>query len=174
MNWHQLLTAEVESAYHAAEGLMSRVTDAELGWKPKDGSNWLTMGQLLRHIESACGSSLKGFATGDWGLPEDFDAASMNPEDMLPPAEAFETTDSVAASLERLKQDKGLALKILASLSEADLATRPAPAPWDPRPMPLGQRLLSMVNHLNLHKAQLFYYLKLNGQPVNTGHLWGM
>jgi hypothetical protein len=24
------------------------------------------------------------------------------------------------------------------------------------------------------HAGQLFYYLKLQGKPVNTGHLWGM
>jgi len=38
----------------------------------------------------------------------------------------------------------------------------------------LGQRLLQMAYHLGSHKAQLFYYLKLQGVPVHTGHLWGM
>jgi hypothetical protein len=40
--------------------------------------------------------------------------------------------------------------------------------------MTLGPRLAQMVDHLVLHKAQLFYYLKLQGKPVHTGHLWGM
>jgi hypothetical protein len=31
-----------------------------------------------------------------------------------------------------------------------------------------------MVEHLAQHKGQLFYYFKLQGKPVNTGHLWGM
>jgi hypothetical protein len=31
-----------------------------------------------------------------------------------------------------------------------------------------------MVGHLAQHKGQLFYYLKLQGKPVNTAHLWGM
>jgi hypothetical protein len=31
-----------------------------------------------------------------------------------------------------------------------------------------------MVTHLDVHKSQLFYYLKLQGKPVNTAHLWGM
>jgi hypothetical protein len=31
-----------------------------------------------------------------------------------------------------------------------------------------------MVGHLNQHKGQLFYYLKLQGKDVNTMHLWGM
>jgi hypothetical protein len=29
-------------------------------------------------------------------------------------------------------------------------------------------------NHLAQHKGQLFYYLKLQGKPVNTTDLWGM
>jgi hypothetical protein len=31
-----------------------------------------------------------------------------------------------------------------------------------------------MLAHLAQHKGQLFYYLKLMGRPVHTGHLWGM
>ena len=31
-----------------------------------------------------------------------------------------------------------------------------------------------MVEHLATHKAQLFYYLKLQGKDVDTMHLWGM
>jgi hypothetical protein len=31
-----------------------------------------------------------------------------------------------------------------------------------------------MIDHLKAHKSQLFYDLKLQGKPVNTGHLWGM
>ena len=50
----------------------------------------------------------------------------------------------------------------------------PAPAPWNPQPVQLGQQLLGMVNHLNQHKGQLFYYLKLQGKPVNTMHYYGM
>lgn len=29
------------------------------------------------------------------------------------------------------------------------------------------------IHHLDRHKSQLFYYLKLQGQPVNTADLWG-
>jgi len=30
-----------------------------------------------------------------------------------------------------------------------------------------------MIQHLDRHKVQLFYYLKLQGKPVNTADLWG-
>ena len=63
--------------------------------------------------------------------------------------------------------------RMLEGLNNEQLATQPAPAPWDPTPMVLGRRLLEMVYHLNTHKSQLFYYLKLMGRSVNTGNLWG-
>jgi len=31
-----------------------------------------------------------------------------------------------------------------------------------------------MVAHLEMHKSQLYYYLKLLGRDVNTSHLWGV
>ena len=39
--------------------------------------------------------------------------------------------------------------------------------------MVLGRQLLQMVQHLDRHKSQLFYYLKLQGKPVTTAELWG-
>jgi hypothetical protein len=63
---------------------------------------------------------------------------------------------------------------MLAQAGEDDLANRMVAAPWSPVPLPLGYQLNLMVSHLAQHKAQLFYYLKLQGVPVNTGHLWGM
>ena len=50
----------------------------------------------------------------------------------------------------------------------------PTVAPWNPMPSPLGSMLLMGITHLNQHKGQLFYYLKLQGKPVHTGTLWGM
>ncbi|MCY4545123.1 MAG: hypothetical protein OXD39_07785, partial [Gemmatimonadetes bacterium] len=57
---------------------------------------------------------------------------------------------------------------------EERMQNEPAPAPWDPTSPVLGHRMMEMVQHLALHKAQLFYYLKLQGKPVNTMHLWGV
>ena len=62
----------------------------------------------------------------------------------------------------------------LEKVSEADLSGKITVAPWSPVEMILGQHLLHMVDHLKSHKSQLYYYLKLQGKPVNTGNLWGM
>jgi len=47
-------------------------------------------------------------------------------------------------------------------------------APWaSDAKFALGRHLLHMVQHLERHKSRLFYYLKLQGKPVNTVDLWG-
>jgi hypothetical protein len=55
-----------------------------------------------------------------------------------------------------------------------DLADKRVAAPWAPhKKLPLGRQLLSMVQHPDRHKNQLFYYLEPQGKPVNTADLWG-
>lgn len=174
MNWTELLKSEIDSAYNAADKLLSKTNDQMLGWKPTAGSNWMTTGQLLMHLSSACGATFKGFITGDWGMPEGVDVKDMKPEDMLPPAEKMPSVKSISEAQKLLQEDKTTALESLARCSEEDLAKKPSVAPWDPTPMILGQRLLQMIEHLNGHKGQLFYYLKLQGKPVNTMDYYGM
>ena len=172
MDWTELLKSAIAENYAAADRLMGRVGDDDLGWKPATGDNWMTTGQLLEHMTSACGATCKGFVTGDWGLSDGASFEDMPPEAMLPPAEAMPSAASVAAARKALAEDKKVALAMVEKA--ADRMDDPTPAPWDPRPAPLGQQMLGMVIHLGTHKNQLFYYLKLQGQPVNTMHMYGM
>jgi hypothetical protein len=172
MDWKSLLETEIEDTYRCTLGLLEFVDEGALDWKPATGANWMSTGQLLHHLTNACGSGFKGFVTGDWGLPADFDPATAAPEEMMPPAEKLPALASLAECRRLLEEDKALALATLAGVSGDDLQNRPAPAPWDDSQMNLGRRLLQMVSHLGQHKGQLFYYLKLQGKPVNTMHLW--
>ena len=174
MSWGELLKREMDHEYKATEGLIGLVKEADLDWKPATGANWMTIRQVLRHVAEGTGTAFKGLVTGDWGMPEGMDPSSLSPEDMLPPAEKMPGVESVAEAKKMLAADKALAVEMLAKVSEDDLAHKPAPVPWDPSDMILGHRLLQMVSHLTHHKCHLFYYLKLQGKPVNTGHLWGM
>jgi uncharacterized damage-inducible protein DinB len=174
MNWTELLRTEMDSVYRAADGLMSRVDDDQLDWKPATGSNWMTTGQLLMHMTTACGSTVRGFITGDWGLPEGMSADDVHSAEMMPPAETMPTIGSVAEARELLAKDKEQALALIKEAGEDRLANEGTPAPWDPRPIPLGHRLLGMVEHLGNHRGQLYYYLKLQGRPVNTMTFYGM
>ncbi|MFC1572115.1 DinB family protein [Candidatus Eisenbacteria bacterium] len=171
MNWTSFLKSEVEDAYRMALGLMKMVEEDSLGWKPATGDNWMTTGQLLKHMVASCGACCKGVVTGDWGVPpEDM------PEDeasMLPPAEKLPTVASVNEAIQALEADKLVALAMIEEVGEDGLATRELTLPWGSSGT-IGKHLLDMIYHLNNHKSQLFYYLKLQGKPVNTHHMYGM
>jgi len=174
MNWTELLKSEIEEAYHATRGLLDQVDESSLDWKPGDGTNWMTTGQLLKHLPTACGFCMRGLVTGDWDMPEGQSIEDMPPEDLLPTAERMPSAESVAQAKSELAADKELALAMVAEAGEERLANEPCPAPWDPSPMLLGRRMLGMVAHLVHHKAQLFFYLKLQGKAVGTHELYGM
>lgn len=174
MKWSELLKSEIEATYQAARGLMDMVDEANLDWKPETGNNWMTAGQLLMHMTTACGATFRGFVTGDWGLPEGVSMEEMPADEMLPSAERMPTIGSVAEAKRLLEEDKQLALRMIDEAGDDRLENERIPAPWDPRPVALGQHLLHMVEHLGNHKSQLFYYTKLQGKPVNTMHYYGM
>lgn len=174
MNWTEFLKSEVEVTFATTAKLLEKVDPDSLGWKPTSGNNWMTVGQLLKHLSEGCGAGCKGFVTGDWGLPEGMKLEDLSPEEMLPPAEKLPAVESVTEAKKLLAEDKAVALQMIDRAGENDLAYKEVAAPWAPAaPMILGRHLLQMVRHLDRHKSQLFYYLKLQGKPVNTMDLWG-
>ena len=163
----------IEDTYASTEKLLGKVDPNSLDWKPESGSNWMTTGQLLKHIGNACGAACKGFVTGDWGLPEGMKLEDIPPEEMLPPAEKLPGIEGVDAARKALAEDKVVALEMVDRVGEDELANKEIAAPWaaDVK-YPLGRHLLQMIQHLDKHKAQLFYYLKLQGKAVATPDLW--
>ena len=157
MDWKAVLIERIENSYRAAEGLLKLVEDEQLGWKPGAGENWMTMGQLVNHMADACGSMFKGFITGEWKFEE-----------------SLRFVATVAEGRDKLQRDKKLALDLLNDLEDEDFVNRMVQAPWEKESRSLGYPLGEMVSHLDAHKSQLFYYLKLQGVPVNTAHLWGI
>jgi uncharacterized damage-inducible protein DinB len=175
MNWTELLTSKIDETYAVTDNLMAMLEDGDLGWKPPTGDNWMTAGQLLMHLTNACGMCCKGFATGDWGLPEGVSFEDMPKEEMMQSAEKLPAVESVAQAREALAEDKKTALAMVAQAGEDILDTQKSEAPWNKDvSRSLGNHMLEMVNHLGIHKAQLFYYLKLMGKPVDTMSLWGV
>jgi len=174
MSLKKLLLSQVADTYAATDALIALVEDGDLTWRPTEGQNWWTVGQLLRHTTVSCGIWCKGFVTGEWDEAGDVDMSAIPEGAELPPAEAYRPVDSVAAAREALEKDKVIALDVIEKATEEDLASKMVVAPWNPAPRALGLRLLDMLRHLESHKVQLFFYLKQMGKPVHTGHLWGM
>ncbi len=166
----EILKAEIDSTYRATEALFKLVDKDKLNWKPATGSNWMTTGQLLKHSSNACGFCVKGFVTGDWTMP----GVKKDDQVGLPAAEKMPTVKSVDEALKLLAEDKNQALKFIVEAGEKNLFDKKIAAPWGGPPLPLGQHLWSMIYHLGGHKDQLYYYLKLQGKPVNTMTKWGM
>lgn len=166
--WTQLITWQLEDAYLSADALMERVGDRDLDWRPAEDNNWMRLDQLLLHTATACGRPMRGFVTGVW--PDD---SRTRPDDLLPPAERMPAATDLAAARDALAADQMVARKAVEDAGEEALAHRMTVAPWRPGvERPLGFWLLAMVRHLESHKQQLFSYLKLLGEPVDTHDLW--
>lgn len=174
MKWMELLTDEIVYSYSVTDHLMSLVRNDELDWKPDHGSNWMSMGQLLMHMTDACGSTFKGLISGSWDIREEYAVNELDIQQIFPPADMLPSVNSIADARRLLSEDRKLALKSLKKCTEEDLSGKYAPAPWTRHPMILGQRLLHMLFHLNQHKDQLYYYLKLTGRSVSTCNLYGI
>ncbi|PWW83209.1 MULTISPECIES: DinB family protein [Prosthecochloris] len=174
MKWKDLLSVEIDYTYGVTDHLISLVRDDELDWKPDHGSNWMSMGQLLMHMTDACGSTFDGLISGAWDIREEYALNDLDMQQIFPPANMLPMINTVADARKLLSEDRKLALKSLKKCTEEELAGKYAPAPWTRHPMILGQRLLHMILHLNQHKEQLYYYLKMTGRSVNTCDLYGM
>ena len=86
MRWTEFLTDEAERAYAITARLLDMVEPGRLDWKPETGFNWMTTGQLLKHLSSACGQPCRGLVTGDWGLPDGTTLEDLTPEEITPSA----------------------------------------------------------------------------------------
>lgn len=174
MRWTEFLTDEAERTYAITARLLDMVEPDRLNWKPEIGLNWMTTGQLLKHLSNACGQPCKGLVTGDWGLPEGTTLEDLTPEEMTPSAENLPGVSSVTEARELLIEDEFLTLRMIREAGESALEHRQFSFPWEPgKSASLGMHIFRMVQHLDRHKSQLFYYLKLQGVPMGTTDLWG-
>lgn len=172
MKLAEILKQDAEGVYRAAEALFKLVDDDKLDWKPQTGSNWMNVGQLIQHCTEACGKCIKGFVTGEWDFPAPPPDAPPPSPDQMPSAETMKAAKSKAEALKLLEADKALCMRILSEVSEDRLATERSAPPWGGPERTLYQHCNEMIWHLGQHKGQLFYYLKLQGKPVNTMTLW--
>ncbi len=171
MTLTQVLLDEAETTYGVLERLFGRVSDDELQWRPAEGRDWMSMGQLLFHCASfGCGKAVRGFVKGEWPAEaEQADDAAHSPA-----VAALPTVASVQEAVALLRGDREMTVSCISAAGESSLLAKRVVAPWGGRELSLFEQLLAMVKHLAQHKGQLFYYLKLMGRDVNTQHLWGM
>lgn len=166
----EILKQDATEMYRVTEALFGLVDDLE--WKPATGHNWMTTGQLLRHCGDSCGTALRGFITGDWRMPDGQDLEDLPAEEQMPSAEGMPTVESVDEARRILAEDRELSTMLLSKVDDERLLGQRSAPPWGGPERTLFQHCNDMIWHLGQHKGQLFYYLKLQGRPVNTYHLW--
>ena len=132
----------------------------------------MTTGQLLRHLTNSCGIGVRGFVTGEWGMPDGMDPSELPADEMLPSAEKMPSVASVEEALGLLAEDRAVVMQMFSQVSEERLLNERSTAPWGGSELSLLQHCSGMIWHLAQHKGQLFYYLKLQWKPVNTIDLW--
>lgn len=170
MNIKQAIRKEFDGAYGATRGLINLIKDSDLSWKPEQGKNWMTVGQLLKHISNSCGWCVQGFISNNWDMSAFAEVAES--DGGLMPADKLPAVGSVQEALSLLKADEELAHRQLELADDATWDDH-ITAPWGISGSRFNQ-VMDSIKHLLGHKSQLFYYLKLMGHDVNTHHLWGM
>ena len=154
----------IEGIYKATRGLIELTPDNKLDFRPKDGL--MTIAQVLKHLESCLGASLSMAVNNSWPeIPE---------EEMLPPAEKLPKSNSPAEALKEIDQDWELLKQEFEKITDGEFNQNKIDVPWMPFPMTLLEFMMQAMEHLSNHRMQLFIWLKLSGENLNTGHLYGM
>ena len=154
----------VVAIYKAARGLIELTPSDKLDYKPLEGT--MTIAQVLKHCAHCLGDMAVMGIHEKW--PE------MSEDEMLPPADALPASASVEEALEEIDKDWELMKDEFEKLQEDDFNSKTVHAPWEPKPRLLIDYMMQTMEHLSNHRMQLFIWLKLSGEKLNTMHLYGM
>lgn len=126
----------------------------KIDWRPQAGE--LTCGDIIRHLAAAELMFAGAAVEGKWRYPDhEWDAER----------------GSLVDALNTLETSHAATLKILATLSDADLA-QPRPSLADGPPIKAWRLLMAMVEHEIHHRSQLAVYLSLLG--VEPPQIYGL
>ena len=144
--------------------MVEMVPEDKLDWAP--GAGFMTVGQVLKHLtENWC--LVKMMVSGEWPFNgQEEMAEALKLENM----QSCSKTEALAA----LEQDLAGSIAFLENdISEEDFFSKVVSAPWGFEGE-IWKGVIMMKDHFVNHKMQLHIYLKMLGQPVHTGTLYGM
>jgi hypothetical protein len=157
MKWAAFLKQEIENDRKATLALLDKVNDGDLAWRPSTGQNWMTMGQLLKHLTFGCGFGIRAFVTDDWTLPDGRKIEDIPAEEQMPTAEMLPSITSVDEAKRLFAEDIKLAIEMIDKAGEEDLQLRAVTAPWSPKVKEsLGWMVHEMIQHCTSTKASCF------------------
>lgn len=153
-----------EGIYKATRGLIQLTPENKLDFKPKDGL--MTIAQVLKHLTTCLGTGLSMAINNSW--------PDITQDEMLPPAEKMPKSNSAAEALKEIDQDWELLKQEIEKITDGEFNQNKINVPWMPFPMTILELMMQSMEHLSNHRMQLFTWLKLSGEELNTGHLYGM
>ena len=153
-----------EGIYKAARGLIQLTPENKLGFKPKDGL--MTIAQVLKHLTTSLGAGLSMAINNSW--------PDITQDEMFPPAEKMPKSNSAAEALKEIDRDWELLKQEIEKITDGEFNQNKINVPWMPFPMTILELMMQAMEHLSNHRMQLFTWLKLSGEELNTGHLYGM
>ncbi len=128
----------------------------------------MTLGELLQHTATAITPMVAMAVTGDMGpamSPEELHAAVANGD--------FLVAITPAEALKLVQEQKAALSEVLAQVDDHDWRKLSRTMPWGATATISGHAV-GAIDHGAGHRYQLFLYLKLLGQELNTAHLYGM
>lgn len=162
----QEFLAYVGYIYEATRSVMQAVPHQKLNYRPRP--EMMSIGQLMHHMSSICGGSIKQVFEGN------FPPADPNRPVQWSSEKDLHECRSVQEALDRLNRDEASLKIILNQMDNADFRNRNVQPPWSPKPFKAWLFCLLMADHLSLHRMQLYQYLRLLGEPVDTLTLYGL
>lgn len=150
----------VVEAYRPGAKLIGMVPADRLDWRP--GPTFMSLGQVICHLGLGLGGAIELLLNGNWPQGEEMEKG-MKLENL--------PSCGVPEALEKLEKDKEVLRKALEGVSEEDFANRVVTVPWGMKGT-VERMSIAFLEHFTNHKMQLFTYLKLLGQPVNTETLY--
>ena len=141
------------------EPLFRMFPPEKLDWKPTEKS--FSAAQLMAHMAAALRVYGNGIATGTWGFKSMREIFVSN---RRTPASSLD--ESIAALHANYQEFKRLVGRLTEQEFDAEIDS-----PQMGR-APRWRAAMLAVEHHASHKAELFMYLKMIGEPVHTGHLY--
>jgi len=145
------------------KGMIEMIPEDKLDWAP--GKGFMSIGQVLKHL-SGNWCLLEMMVTKQWPFK---DPKAMEEDMKLENMPGC----SKAEALEAIEKDLNDAVAFIENeISKEDFFSKVVSAPWGFEGE-IWKAVLIANSHLLNHKMQLHLYLKLLGQPVHTGTLYG-
>jgi hypothetical protein len=150
---------EYRAELKVLHSLFAKAKDTDLNYRPRP--DMMSTGQVIYHLAEGVGDALKMTVTNQWppmtgGLPT---------VDKMKSVASFDEAGKL------LDKDGALTSDYLGTIPEEQFANTVYTTPWGASGK-LWRLALYYLEHMQMHKMQLFQYLRFQGIPVNTMDLY--